>query len=59
MKEISEDFVLVVKEGKEDLYHDELISMLESLDNAQKTVKEAYYLFINRNIDEINEGEEY
>ncbi len=52
MKELSEDFTLIFKEGKEDMYRDELKSMLESLDNAQKTVREAFYLFLNRNIED-------
>lgn len=50
MKELSEDFTLIFKEGKEDEYHDELLLMLKSLDNAQQVVRGAFYLFLNRNI---------
>ena len=50
MKELSEDFTLIFKEGKEDEYHDELLLMLKSLDNAQQVVRGAFYLFLKREI---------
>ena len=52
MKELSEDFSLIFKEGKEDMYHDELILMLKSLDNSQKTIRETFHLFLSRTIDD-------
>ncbi len=52
MKELSKDFSLIFKEGKEDMYHDELILMLESLDSAQKTIRETFHLFLSRTIDD-------
>ena len=50
MKELTEDFSLIFREGKEEEYHDELISMLKSLDKAQTIIREAFNLFLSRNI---------
>ena len=38
MEELSEDFAMIFKEGREDEYLDEAKLMLESLDRAQKIV---------------------
>ena len=45
MKVISEEFSSLVLTGNEEQFHDILMEMLQSLDNAQKTVRKAYYLF--------------
>jgi hypothetical protein len=49
MKVISEEFSDLILIGNEEKFHDILIEMLQSLDNAQKTVRKAYYLFERRN----------
>ena len=48
IEEISHEFSDIILLGKEDKFHDLLMEMLQSLDNAQKTVKKAYYLFGKR-----------
>jgi len=48
MKELSEDFDEIFAKGKEREFHDVLLEMLKSLDEAQKTVKHAYNLFLTR-----------
>ena len=50
MKELTEDFSLIFREEKEEEYHDQLISMLKSLDKAQTIIREAFNLFLSRNI---------
>ena len=52
MKEISEELTSIFMEGKEKEFQNTIIGMIRSLDNAQKTVKHAYNLFLNRRIDE-------
>ena len=48
MKEISAELTSIFNENKEKEFHDELLAMLKSLDDAQNTVKHAYHLFISR-----------
>ena len=48
MKLISEDFSNLVLMGNEEAFHEILIEMVKSLDNAQETVQKAYYLFEKR-----------
>ena len=50
MKELSKAFTQIFNEGKEEEYHDELVSMLKSLDEAQTIIREAFHLFLSRNI---------
>ena len=52
MKEISEEVDSIFVEGKEKEFNNIIIEMIRSLDNAQKTVKQAYNIFLNRRIDE-------
>lgn len=56
MKVISEEFSSLVLTGNEEQFYDILIEMLRSLDNAQKTVRKAYYLF-ERKKDKDGENE--
>jgi len=50
MKELSKAFTQIFNEGKEEKYHDELVSMLKSLDESQRIIREAFHLFLSRNI---------
>ena len=48
MKEISEELTSIFMENEEKEFHDELLAILKSLDEAQDTVRRAYYLFLSR-----------
>ena len=50
--ELSSEIVSIYKEGQEKIYHEIVIKMLESLDAAQTTVQNAYYMRLNRDISE-------
>ena len=50
MLNLSEDFTTIFHEGKEREFHDELLEMLESLDKAQKIIRDAYYLSFRKDI---------
>ena len=50
MAELSEEVVSIYNEGKEDIYHEIIMRMLESLDAAQTTVRKAYNLALGRDI---------
>ncbi len=52
MAELSEEVVSIYNEGKEDIYHEIIIRMIESLDAAQTTVRKAYNMSLNRDIPE-------
>ncbi len=52
MQDLSEDFTSIFHEGKEREFHGELLEMLQSLDNAQQIIRDAYNLFLTRNISE-------
>lgn len=46
MKEISEDISSIFQEGQEKELHGLILEMIKSLDNAQKTVRHVYNLFL-------------
>ena len=46
MEELSQELTAIIHEGKKDKFRDIIIEMLRSLDNAQKTVRKAYYLVL-------------
>lgn len=50
MQNLSKDFTSIFQEGKEREFHNELLEMLRSLDKAQKIIRDAYNLFLTRNI---------
>ena len=52
MKEISKELTSIFMENKEKEFHDELLAMLRSLDNAQDTVRRAYHSFLSRKIND-------
>ena len=52
VKELSDAFALIFKEGKEDEYRDEAKSIIDSFSKARKIVEEMYYLYLGRNIDQ-------
>ena len=50
MDELSDEIVTIYTEGKEKIYHEIIMRMLESLDAAQTTVRKAYYMKLGRNV---------
>jgi len=54
MEELSQEFTAIILEGNKDKFRDIIIEMLRSLDKAQKTVREAYYLVLGE--DETEES---
>jgi hypothetical protein len=48
MEEISQEFTAIHLEGNEKKFHDVVLDMIKSLDKAQKTVKEAYNLVLDK-----------
>ena len=52
MESLSEELTAIFTDGKEEKFHDVALEMIKSLDKAQKTVRKAYYLFMDKNIKE-------
>lgn len=50
LEELSSEIVSIYTEGQEQIYHEIIIRMIESLDAAQTTVRKAYNLALGRDI---------
>jgi len=48
MEELSQEFTATFFEGNEGKLHDVVLEMIKSLDKAQKTVKKAYELVLDK-----------
>ena len=52
IEELSDELVSIYADGKEELYHEILMRMLESLDAAQRTVRKAYNIALGRDLSQ-------
>ncbi len=50
LEELSGEIVSIYTEGQEQIYHEIIMRMLESLDAAQTTVRKAYNIALGRDI---------
>lgn len=52
MENLSEELTDIFEKGEESQFHDVALEMIKSLDQAQKTVRKAWYLFSGMEPDE-------
>jgi hypothetical protein len=49
MEELSQEFTAIILEGNKEKFHDVVLEMIQSLENARKMVKNVYSLVIGSN----------
>jgi archaellum component FlaC len=49
MEELSQEFIVIYHEGKEGLFHDVVLEMIQSLEKAQEMVKKVDDLVLGKN----------